>query len=154
MSPAGQQIVYYHSGHGQAENTGDKRTAAQYYPAVPAGKDLLILAGANAVFAADIVECGLLPIFLGGKYDLDPFFNSISFQQLADNAGHPAFMGFGNIRHPDPGGIQLGRRAHAGNDRKTLLPAALYQMELAGNVINGVKHVIIIRRQKEFAVFG
>src|SRR6185369_13788281 len=53
---------------------------------------------------------------------------------------------------PDLARIEFGRGPHAGNDRDLAFPAAPYQVQFAGEVVDSVNHVIVAGRKENIAV--
>ena len=115
---------------------------------------LLVFIGADAVsLAAAILNLGF-PVLFGGENHLYPFGNSLLFQKLAHGTSQSAFMRFGDIRYPDLGRIELGRRPHAGNDRDPFVRTGTDKVEFAGDMVNGIHHIVILLGKKEITVIG
>lgn len=141
------------AGHGQAEDRRDVGGAAENDPAVPAVPELLCAVGTDAVVgAARGVLLGRL-VFLGRIDRLDPAADAAPAQFLAHDARQAACAGREEVADNNAGRIDLVRRPHRGNDRDSLLLAALQEIELGGDVVDAVEDVIVAALQQFAGVF-
>ncbi len=119
-----------------------------------AGKLLIVLVRADAVPLAAAVFSLLLTVLLGREDHLHAALDPLLLQQLPYRARHAALMRLGDVGDPDLGRVEFRGRPHAGDDRNIPLTAGADQVQFAGDMVDGVDHVVVTVAQQKVAVLG
>ena len=69
-------------------------------------------------------------------------------QFLSHDPGQGTYAGFGDVRHPEGGGIQLVAGAHGADDGDARLRRLLHQGELGGDGVHRVHNIVILPQVK------